>query len=116
MMPLVVGHKDVVLALLGVSAGLVGLVLVFLGFLIAAFQSFDATTPKTVLDRYRRAGVAVLVAFGIGVLCVVAATAWLVDLGNNRFLYLATVWLFAAQIAAVLGATVWTVRRLMWAD
>jgi hypothetical protein len=109
-----VEHKDVVVALLGVSAGLAGLVLVFLGLVITTFRSFQAPTPAAVLDPFRRATGMVLAAFAIGIACVVVASIWLVRLGENQGLYVATVVLFGAQIAALLVATGSTVFRLVW--
>jgi uncharacterized membrane protein len=53
-----VEHKEVVLAFLGASAALAGLLLVFFGLVITTFQGFDSTTPNTVLTPYRRAAAA----------------------------------------------------------
>jgi hypothetical protein len=44
----------VMIALLGGAAGVAGLTLVFLGIVISAVQLFAATTPRKILDRYRR--------------------------------------------------------------
>lgn len=109
-----VQHKDVVLALLGVSAALAGLVLVFLGLIITAYQSFRTPTPAPVLNRYRRIAVTVLAAFGLGIACVVVATLWLLRLEDSQGLYVATVLLFSAQMAALLIATGSTAFRLLW--
>lgn len=110
-----VEHKDVILAILGVSAGLAGLVLVFLGLVISTFQSFNSPTPATVLNRYRRIAVAVLVAFFLGIACVVLATLWLLRLDDSQGLYIATIALFIAEIVALLLATATTAYRLLWA-
>jgi vacuolar-type H+-ATPase subunit I/STV1 len=109
-----VEHKDVVLSLLGVSAGLSGLVLVFLGFVVSTYQSFERPTPKNVLSRYRNAAALVLAAFAIGVACVALATAWLLGLGHSQALYVAMVWVFGAQVVALVVATGWTVWQLVW--
>lgn len=111
---LTIQHKDVVLALLGVSAGLAGLILVFLGLVISTYQSFPPPTPAPVLNRYRRIAAMVLGAFGLGIACVVVAAMWLIRLGNSEGLYAATVALFFAQIAALLIATGSTAYRLVW--
>lgn len=107
-------HKDVVVALLGGSGGLAGLGLVFLGIIIATVQSFDGATPRTVKDRYRRVGLAILIAFGLGMVCVSTATIWLPLSCENRALYVITVAAFFLQIAALAYGTVWTVRRVLW--
>lgn len=111
-----VEHKDVVLALLGVSSGLAGLVLVFLGLILNTLASFAGDTPESVLVPYRRAVVATLLSFGVGIACVVLAFAWLVELSDNHSLYILTVTLFGIQVAALLGTTLWTAARLVWGD
>jgi hypothetical protein len=100
--------------LVGVSAGLAGLVLVFLGLIVGTYQSFDADTPAKVLTPYRRAVGFVVVAFLIGILCVSLATVTLVSRGANHSLYLVSLWLFAAQLVSLVGATMWTVAGLVW--
>lgn len=107
-------HRDVVLALLGASAGLSGLVLVFLGFVVSAASGFAPGTKPEIVNRERRPAIAVLVSFGVGIACVGTATWWLVLLHDNRSLYLATVALFLAQLVSVLVATGWAVRRTLW--
>src|SRR5438128_2675583 len=111
----VVGHEDVVVAVLGVSAGLSGLVLVFLGLLLTSLGSFGGAAPGAVLRPYRWMISATLVAFGVGIMCVAAAATWLVGLNDNHALYVATVVLFALQIATLLVTTIWTTARLAWA-
>lgn len=110
-----VQHKEIVLALLGVSAGLAGLVLVFLGLVITTYQSFLAPTPAPILNRYRRIAAALLGAFALGIACVVVATVWLLRLGDSQGLYVATAALFFGQIAVLLIATGSTAFRLLWA-
>lgn len=110
-----VEHKDVVVALLGVSAGLAGLVLVFLGLIVTSFQTFPSDTAPGVLRPYRRSALLVLAAFGIGVVCVGLATAWLVDRHDNECLYRLTIVVFAAQVVALTASTGWAVRQILWA-
>lgn len=109
-----VEHKDVVLGLLGASAGLSGLILVFLGLVISTYQSFPGNTPAKVLERYKRVAVMILVAFALGVLCVALATAWLFKLGTVQWLYVATGFVFGAQVVALVAATASTANRLLW--
>lgn len=109
-----VEHKDVVLALLGASAGLSGLLLVFLGFVVAAYTGLPGDVPGSVKTPLRRSGGVLVVAFAIGVLCVIAATAWLVRLTGGPTLYDLTVGLFGLQLVGLVVSTVWTLKELLW--
>jgi hypothetical protein len=111
----VVEHKDVVLAILPASAALAGLVLVFLGLVASATASFPGGTKKEIVARARRPVWAVLVSFGLGLGCAGVATWWLLLLHHdNHSLYLATVWLFFAQLGSLAVATGWAVLRSLW--
>jgi hypothetical protein len=109
-----VEQKDVILAIFGVSAGLAGLVLVFLGLVVSTYQSFDRPTPKVVLARYQRVAGFTLGAFVLGMASVILDALWLLKLGHSQGLYLATAWVFGAQVVALLAATGWTIRQLVW--
>ena len=110
----VVEHKDVVVGILGASAALTGLALVFLGLVVTNLLSFTGGTKKAILDRYRRPGLAILGTSGVGVVCMTMASLWLVLLREHQVLYVATVALFFAQLFSMVGATAWSVRRIMW--
>ena len=107
-------HLDVMLALLGASAGLAGLVLVFLGLVASATASFPGGTMLTVVSSARRPAFAVLVSFGIGVVCVALATTWLLMSQNSEALYVATVATFYGQLVTLVAATIWSVKVAMW--
>lgn len=109
-----VEDKDVVLAFLGASAALAGLVLVFLGLVTAAYGALAGDTPKAVKKPLRRTGRVVLVPFGLAVACMAVATVWLLLSKPNEGLYVATVTLFLAQLASIVGAALWTLRELLW--
>jgi hypothetical protein len=111
-----VGHGDVIVAVLGTSAGIAGIVLVFLGLILAAYQSFAADTPPAVLDRFRRSTILTFGAFVVGIVSVVLATAWLIELQDHQALYVATLCVFMAQIAVTVIAAGWVVRQLVWGD
>ncbi len=65
--------KDVVIAILGSSAGLGGFVLVFLGVIIASYQSFQGAVPAAgPADAY---GLTVGL-FVVQLVAVFAAAAW----------------------------------------
>ena len=82
--------KDVVLALLGASAGLAGFVLVFLGVIIATYQSFAGNVPGPVFATSllavaigaawfayaRRLSLVVLVTFLLGALVPIYLFHW----------------------------------------
>lgn len=109
-----VGHKDVVVAVLGASAALSGLVLVFLGLVASATGSFPPGTKPSIVKRARRPVFAVLGSFGVGIACVGSAVWWLLLPPNNTTLYIATVSLFFMQLVSLVVATVWSVRRGLW--
>lgn len=109
-----VEHKDVVLALLGASAGLAGLVLVFLGLVATATGSFPGGTKSAIVAKARRPVWAVLTSFSLGIACVAVATCWLLALNDPHALYLAAAWLFFAQLISLVVATVWAVRKALW--
>jgi hypothetical protein len=110
----VVQHKDVVLALLGASAALAGLLLVFLGLVVGAYGGLAGDTPFSVKKPLMRVGRVCLAAFLIGLACVASATAWLLQLQGGQTLYVVTSALFVLQLLSLVGATVWTLKELLW--
>jgi hypothetical protein len=110
-------HQGVMTALLGASAGLAGLLLVFLGFIVTASGSLGDDVPEAVHTSMQRTALVLLGAFGVGLASVALTTAWLVGAsGADAPLYDAAVALFALQLVALAGATGWTVRGLLWAS
>jgi hypothetical protein len=105
--------KDVVLGALGAAAALAGLVLVFLGIIIAAYQSYAGNAPASVVRPYRIAGIALFATFGLSVATVAVCIAWLA-LGGPNWLYGWTVGLFALQLLAAFVAAGWTTRMVLW--
>jgi hypothetical protein len=105
--------KDVVLGALGAAAGLAGLVLVFLGIIIAAYQSYAGNAPASVVRPYRIAGIALFGAFALSLVTVTLCTAWLA-LGGPEWLYGWTIGFFVLQLIAVFGAAGWTTRMVLW--
>ena len=105
--------KDVVIAILGSSAGLAGFVLVFLGIVIASYQSYSGGVPEKVVRPYRLAGAALLGAFGLGLATVAVSLLWLAN-GGPSGLYDWTVGLFAVLLVAVFAAAVWATRMVLW--
>jgi hypothetical protein len=105
--------KDVVIAILGASAGLGGFVLVFLGLIIASYQSYAGDAPEAVVRPFRTAGGILLAAFGFSLLAVVAALIWMVT-GGPSTTYWLIVAVFVALLAVVFAAAAWTTRLVLW--
>jgi hypothetical protein len=105
--------KDVVIAILGSAAALAGFVLVFLGIVIASYQSYPGQVPVPVVRPYRIAGTALLAAFGLGLVTVATSLLWLMNGGPND-LYAWTISLFALLLVASFGAAVWATRMVLW--
>lgn len=109
-----VAHKDVVLAVLGASAALSGLLLVFLGLVVGAYGGLAGDTPKSVKKPLRTTGWVLVGAFGVGLVCAALATVWLLQLTGGQSLYVSTVGLFFVQLVCLAAATVWTLKELLW--
>jgi hypothetical protein len=104
--------RDVVLGALGAAAGLGGLVLVFLGIIIAAYQSYAGNAPQSVVRPFRVAGAALFGTFGFSLTTVALCIVWLA-LGGPSWLYGWTVGFFIAQLVAVFLAAGWTTRMVL---
>jgi hypothetical protein len=103
---------DVVPAVFGAAAGLAGLLLVFLGVSISAFQSYAGDAPPAATARFRRAGAWILGAFLLGLVAVAVSFSWLLSPG--RALRDAAVVLFAVELAATALAAIVTARTVLW--
>ena len=95
-------QKDVVTAVLGASAGVGGLVLVFLGILITTAGSFAGDTPDAVLRPYRLGAWAAVGVFGLSILTVAVSLVWLA-VDQPHWLYVLTLVGFSCLLAAVLA-------------
>ena len=105
--------KDVVLALLGASAGLAGFVLVFLGVIIATYQSYAGNVPGPVVRPFRMTGGVLFGAFAFSLVTVTVCLVWLA-LGGPSGLYGWAIGLFVLQLVAVFLAAGWTTRMVLW--
>jgi hypothetical protein len=94
-----VSHTDVVITMLGASATLAGLALVYLGMMISSDQSsgVEAGLPSW-------ATVMFFSPFILGIICVGVSSAWLVT-RNKEVLYVATLVAFWMQLALLLVVT-----------
>jgi hypothetical protein len=70
--------KDVMIAILGASIALAGLLLVFSGFLFAQAASFPSTTPDEIINRYRNAGRWGLLPFLWALAVAMGAYIWMI--------------------------------------
>jgi hypothetical protein len=109
----VIEPRDVVLAILGASAGLAGFVLVFLGIIITSYESYSGGTPEQVVRPYRSTGAVLLVSFAFSLSIVALCLIWLA-LGGPSAIYGWTVVLFLLQLAVVLVAAGWSTRMVLW--
>ncbi|HVS48759.1 MAG TPA: hypothetical protein VHJ99_07655 [Candidatus Dormibacteraeota bacterium] len=105
--------RDVVLAILGASAALAGFVLVFLGVIIASYQSYAGAVPAQVVTPYQRTGGVLFGSFGFSLVTVVVCLFWLI-LGGPSALYGWTIGLFLVQLVAVFLAAGWATRMVLW--
>jgi len=105
--------KEVVLAILGASTALAGFGLVFLGVIIASYQSYGGNVPAQVVRPYRTTGAVLFGTFGYSLVTVAACLAWLA-LGGPAALYGWTIGLFLAQLVAVFLAAGRATRMVLW--
>ena len=105
--------KDVVIAILGSAAALAGFVLVFLGIIIASYQSYPGEVPEAVVRPYRIAGAALLLAFALGLITVALSLLWLIN-GGQDTLYGWSIALFAILLAVTFIAAAWSTRMVLW--
>jgi hypothetical protein len=109
----VIEPRDVVLAILGASAGLGGFVLVFLGIIITSYESYSGGTPELVVRPYRATGVVLLASFAFSLSIVALCLIWLA-LGGPAAIYGWTVVLFLLQLVLVFLAAAWSTRMVLW--
>jgi hypothetical protein len=104
--------KDVMIGIFGASAGLGGLVLVFLGLVIAGFQGIRADTPTKVKDRAKRAGWPIVGVFALSLISAGLSLTWLATNGGD-VLYHFAIWVFVAELLAVFLLAVEMTRRML---
>jgi hypothetical protein len=109
-----VEHKDVVISLLGASAGLSGFVLVFLGLIAGALSGLPPGSGDDIRRPWRIAAGLVLVAFVAGMACTASGTWWLIRLDDSHLLYVVTVAAFVGQLGMLLISTGATVQRVIF--
>jgi hypothetical protein len=98
--------------MLGASAGLGGLVLVFLGLVITGYQSVPADAPKAVRNRARRAGPPILFVFALSLASVGLSLAWLAAPGGD-LLYHVAIWTFVADLLGLFALAAGMTWRML---
>lgn len=105
-------EKDTVTAIVGASAALAGLVLVFLGVLVTSYQTLLGTAKDETLGRFRNASWIALGVFGLALVNVGLGVAWIDATGGDR-LYAAVVGLFFAELGALGVAALYATWRVL---
>jgi hypothetical protein len=105
-------NKDTVVAIVGASAALAGLVLVFLGILVTSFQSLLGNVRVTTLDRFKKATWMSLAVFVLALASMVLGVTWLVADGGHGF-YLVIVVAFFVQVGALAVVAAYVTTRVL---
>ena len=94
--------RDVVLAILGASAGAGGLVLVFVGILVSTIAGYPGGTSRATLRPYRVGAWAAVGVFGISLSTTALSVLWLA-VSDTRSLYVLTICLFLALLVTLVA-------------
>lgn len=108
-----VEQSSIGLAILGASAGIGGLVLVFLGLVISGVSAFEPGTNPEVKKPYRTAAITVMSAFMLSLVSTCIATVWLLNPCADG-LYNVSVTVFFLQLAAVGAAGLHVFYLTVW--
>lgn len=106
-------RNETVITAAGASAALAGLILVFLGVVIAGYQTYPGGTPKRLLKPYRKATAAILVVFALSLFCAGLSLAWLATGGGGGLLYQAVVAAFFASLITIFAVAIGTTYRVV---
>ncbi|PZS05663.1 MAG: hypothetical protein DLM56_02470 [Pseudonocardiales bacterium] len=111
-----VGHTTVVTSLVGVSAGIAGLTLVFLGLVVTGVRSIQPGTSRDVLRPLRISAGLVVASFAGGIVDTVLGVSWLLAGGDPRVLYLLVAVVFFVQLALLCLAVGRVLSQIVWGD
>jgi hypothetical protein len=95
--------EDVVLAIFGSTSALSALVLVFLGLVAGALQSFRPGASATVKRPFKIAGAVTFASFLAGIACA-GLSVWWLTLHQPHPVYMAVVVVFLLQLALLATA------------
>jgi hypothetical protein len=98
-------ERDIGLAVLGASAALAGILLIFVGLLFARADSFPTEVADAVSKKFRRAAAVGLVPVVICAAVMMASYEWLICPGSHP-LYLSWRWGFWVETVTFLGYAV----------
>jgi hypothetical protein len=93
--------KDVMISVFGASAGVAGLVLVFVGLLITTIGTYPGGTSKAALRPYRVGAWAATGVFGASLATVALSLAWLA-LNDSHWLYVSALVAFGGLLLVLL--------------
>jgi hypothetical protein len=99
--------------MLGASAGIGGLTLVFLGVIISTYQSYGAATSPGVRGRYRRSATFVLASFSLSLATVILSVVWLTWSHPIGPLFWAIVALFIVQVVALFAGALFVSMQVL---
>jgi hypothetical protein len=89
--------QDVMISVFGASAGVAGLVLVFVGLLISTIGTYPGGTSKAVLRPYRVGAWAAIGVFAASLASVALSLAWLA-LSDSHWVYVSALVVFCALL------------------
>lgn len=102
------GRNEAVIAAGGAASALAGLILVFLGVVIAGYQAYPGDTPRRLLKPYRKATGAILAVFALSLASAAMSLTWLATGGGGGPLYDTVLGTFFAVLAASFAVAVGT--------
>lgn len=97
-------NNELVIAILSTSIALAGLLLVFLGFIFSAYQSFPPDTILVILRPYKVSAWSAIIAFTLCIIDAILSLIWFLNSGN--LLYCATIAMFFVVIIGVIFVAV----------
>jgi hypothetical protein len=104
--------QEVVAAVTGASAALVGFLLVFLGALVAAYQAGLGQLRQESLKRFKTAGWVTAAVFLVGLATIALGVAWLAAGGGQNF-YATVLTFFGAELAGLTFVALYTTWRVL---
>jgi hypothetical protein len=104
--------KDVIVAVLGASVALAGLLLIFSGLLFSQAAAFPrATTDNAIINRFRRAGRSAMWPFLLSLVIAGDSLLWLLHPGDIVY---RVAWIsFFVLLIATAGYGFWVAWRLL---